>query len=261
MIPAFAKLSGLACFLLIAAYQAEADVLSKQDNTARFATSTVKPWGFMDEQGQQRGMLVEFTRHLSLEIGTKYHNYLQPYPRVIHSLGSGFVDFAVLLDGPLAEKSGIRVGGLFVTEVLLVAKSGVEPIASIELLSGMTVGHIRGSNYGDRFDRATHFKRIPINTMRQGLAMVLAGRIDAMASADYTLYHGMEKMGLESTQLSLLLVVREHTGGLYISRHSRLKHLMPVYRKAIERMRVQGVLARIFYKPRIWGSVNGSLVE
>jgi polar amino acid transport system substrate-binding protein len=261
MTPAFIKISGLVCFLLLTVYQAEADVLLSAGDSARFATSTVKPWGFMDEQGQQRGMLVEFAEQLSHETGTKYQNYLQPYPRVIHSLGSGFVDFAVLLDGPLAEKSGIRVGGLFVTEVLIVAKAGIEPLNSIEQLAGMRVGHIRGSNYGDRFDNASHFKRLPINTMRQGLAMVLAGRIDAMASADFTLYYGMEKMELKAEQLSRLLVVREHTGGLYMSRQSRLQHLMPVYREAIERMKIQGNLAQIFYKPQIWAPVDGSLDE
>lgn len=256
MTPVFVKIWALVFFVLIAVYQSEADILLSADDSARFATSTVKPWGFMDEQGQQRGMLVEFAQQLSVETGTKHKNYLQPYPRVLHSLGSGFVDFAVLLDGPLAEQSGIRVGSLFDTEVLIVAKAGIEPLASIDQLAGMTVGHIRGSNYGDKFDKASHFKRMPINTMRQGLAMVLAGRIDAMASADFTLYYGMEKMGLEAEHLSRLLVVRKHTGGLYMSRHTRVQHLMPVYRKAIERMKIQGVLGQIFYKPQIWEGLS-----
>jgi len=223
---------------------------SAADDTVRFATSNINPWGFLDKQNRERGLLIEFAHKFSFEAHINHKNYLQPYPRVMHSLASGSVDLAVLFDGPLADNAAIRVGDVLVTKVFVVARPNAEPISSIEQLAGMTVGYIRGSKYGEPFDSARHFTHLPINTMRQGLAMVLSGRIDAMTGSDHAFYQAIKEMQLNETQLRRLLVLKEVTGGLYMSRHSALQDQLPFYRDALKKMKAQGVLERIFSKPQ-----------
>lgn len=220
----------------------------------RFSTSTVKPWGFIDEEGQEDGLLVRFERELYLETGIAYENYLQPYPRVLHSLASGSVDFAIIFDPHAPREKTVRVGHVTTTEIIVVARAGVEPLASIDGLAKQRVGYIRGSKYGEAFDGATHFTRIPINTMKQGLSMLLNGRIDAMTSSDQSLYWAMERMGIDGSRLARVLILGGVTGGLYMSNSSRRQDLLPIYRKALQRMQAKGTMTRIFYQQDAWAA-------
>ncbi len=224
------------------------------DDTVRIGASNMSPWGFLDKQNRESGLLIDFAQKFSAEVHIDHKNYLQPYPRVMHSLASGSVDLAVLFDGPHADNVAIRVGDVLVTEVFVVARASAEPISSFEQLAGMTVGYIRGSKYGEPFDSAPHFTRLPINTMRQGLAMVLSGRIDAMTSSNQAFYQATNAMQLNETQLRRLLVLKGVTGGLYMSRHSKLMNQLPFYRDALKKMDSQGTLKRIFSKPQASGT-------
>lgn len=237
--------------LLPAILSLSALVQAASPGVVRFATSTVKPWGYLDSESREQGLLVSFARELSAEAGVPYRNYLQPYPRVIHSLKSGFVDFAVLFDSPLARQAGIRVGSVVMTEVMVVGAGKQEPLNSIENLAGLRVGYIRGSKYGAAFDNAAHFERVPINAMHQGVAMVIQGRLDAMASADQTLYHALTAMAVKPGQISRLLTLSQTSGGLYMSRTSSHRDLLPVYKEALGRMENSGALASIFYHPSV----------
>jgi len=225
----------------------------------KFATSTIKPWGFMGDNGQEEGVLVQFERELGLETGIAYENYLQPYPRVLHSLTSGFVDFAVIFDDHQASELAVRIGDVVITEIIVVARRGEAVRHSIEDLAGMQIGYIRGSKYGPQFDSAEHFTRVPINKMRQGLAMLLNGRIEAMASTDQSLYWSMDEMGVDASRLTKVISIGETTGGLYMSKKSQRRDLLPIYRKALQRMEAKGTMARIFYHQDTWASINKPL--
>ncbi|MGH1373342.1 MAG: substrate-binding periplasmic protein [Cellvibrionaceae bacterium] len=222
----------------------------------KFATSTVKPWGFINEYGEEDGLLVRFEQELRLETGVAYENYLQPYPRVLHSLASGAVDFAVIFDSHAPKEHIIRIGDVTTPEIIIVAKKGAPKRASMEDLKGMQIGYIRGSKYGAHFDEATHFTRVPINKIQQGIAMVLKGRIEAMASTDQSLYWSMDKMGVDASKLSKVISLGETTGGLYMSKQSARRDLLPIYRKALQRMEAKGTMARIFYQQDAWASAK-----
>ncbi len=240
-----------------------AESLSTSINLPRpkFATSTVKPWGFINAQGEEEGLLVHFEQELRLETGIAYENYLQPYPRVIHSLASGAVDFAVIFDTHAPKEQAIRVGDVTRPEIIIVAKRGARTHESVEGLAGMQIGYIRGSKYGPHFDEATHFTRIPINKMQQGIAMLLKGRIDAMASTDQSLYWSMDKMGVDASKLTKVISLGETTGGLYMSKQSARRDLLPIYRKALQRMEAKGTMARIFYQNDAWASLKQPLLK
>lgn len=255
-------------FLLIAAFAREAIAVDRSVISARkpptlldlpspkFATSTVKPWGFINRQGQEDGLLVRFEQALERETGIAYQNHLQPYPRVLHSLASGAVDFAVIFDSHAPDEQAIRVGYVTTIEIMVVARAGGPLRASMSELAGMQIGYIRGSKYGSQFDEATHFTRVPINKIEQGIAMVLKGRIEAMASTDQSLYWALDNMGVKAGDLAKIISIGKTTGGLYMSKKSQRKDLLPIYRKALQQMKATGTMARIFYRQDAWASAK-----
>ncbi len=218
----------------------------------RFVSSTVKPWGYITSSGKPDGLLVRFVDELGRTAGLPYVNRLQPYPRVKHSLANGQADLAVLFSGPESERIGISLGAVVDTYIMLVGPAGRESIESLDEVQGKLVGYIRGSRYGPEFDNHEGIIKTPVNRMRQGLAMLLTGRLDAMASTDQTLFYTLRKMDVEVGRLSPLLVLGKTQGHLYLSRQTTNQHLAPIYRDALDQLRVSGKLDTLFYSEDRW---------
>lgn len=222
------------------------------EEVVRFVSTTVEPWGYVTSSGKPDGLLARFVDQLGREAGLPYVNRLQPYPRVKHSLANGQADLAVLFSGPESERIGISLGAVVDTYIMLVGSAGMESIESLDDLQGKLVGYIRGSRYGPEFDNHEGIIKTPVNRMRQGVAMLLTGRLDAMASTDQTLFYTLRKMDVEVGRLSPLLVLGKTQGHLYLSRQSTNQHLAPIYRDALDKLRVSGKLDTLFYSEDRW---------
>ena len=216
-----------------------------------FATTSVKPWGIRTA-GANQGLLVSVAEALEQQTGIPISNELQPYPRVVHSLHSGHVDFAILFDSEFSKQAAIRIGHIVDTSMIVVARTGSPQMKSLDELQGKKVGLIRGSKYGAAFDEATHFKRIQVSNMEQGLAMLLRDRVDVMVGTDQALFWAMQKMDVGAKRLSKVFVLAGATGSLYASKHSSRLDLIPVYERALQTLRDNGTLDRIFDTKYEW---------
>tara|TARA_B100000446_G_scaffold76073_4_gene71974 strand:+ start:2015 stop:2824 length:810 start_codon:yes stop_codon:yes gene_type:complete len=228
------------------------DLLQTQiQEPVRFATSTVKPWGIRTAAGDQ-GLLVAVIDEMVRITKVSVSNQLQPYPRVVHSVYSGFVDFAFLFDSPATEASAIRIGHLVDSKMIVVGRAGSQKLNSLDELSGKSVGFIRGSKYGSAFDDATHFDRVPVSSMEQGLAMLMRDRMDVMAGTDQAVYWSMRKMNVGARRLTKLYVLNGTSGSLYISKKSSRTDLIPVFREALLTLKENGTIDRIFQSDYQW---------
>ena len=216
-----------------------------------FATSSIRPWGYVNDQGVMDGVLVEFIDALHKGAEVSYENSIQPYTRVIHSLKAGRINFAVLIDSPAMGPKVIKVDHLLVADVVLVGGKNREKIHSLDALSGERVGYIRGSKYGRAFDRAENFSKYPVNSMNQGLAMLLAGHLDALASLDHTLYFTMAEMSIEPNELCFMMKLGEVSASLYMSAHSPRDKIFQLYVNEIANMRKEGQLDLFFKLPKM----------
>jgi len=219
--------------------------------TVHFATTSVKPWGIRTA-GTIQGLLVSVVEALEQQTCIPIANELQPYPRVVHSLHSGHVDFAILFDSEFSKQAAIHIGHVVDTSMIVVAQAGSPQMRSLDELQGMKVGLIRGSKYGVAFDDATHFKRIQVSNMEQGLAMLLRDRVDVMVGTDQALFWAMQKMDVGAKRLSKVFVLAGATGSLYASKHSTRLDLIPVYQRALQTLRDNGTLERIFDAKYEW---------
>jgi polar amino acid transport system substrate-binding protein len=218
----------------------------------RFATSTFTPWGIYEPGQPASGLLVDVMRDLISETGIPVKNQMLPYPRVIHSLYSGGVDMAVLFDSPEARESALYVGHVVDTRILIIARADREPVTSIADLKGKTIGFLRGSKYGQQFDESNQIRRTAINSMFQGLAMVLRNRLYAMAGTDQSVYWAMEKMKVDPSKLTVLMDFKGPSGGLYMSRFSSRQDLLLTYRYALEELHRKGSMKAIFERDYKW---------
>jgi len=221
-----------------------------------FANSLIEPWG-MTIDGSAQGLLVDVQYALGLETGLNQQLLLQPYSRVIHSIYSGEVDMAGLFDARVDLSKVIKIAAIAESSVIIVGKAGMKPISSMEALRGKVIGHMRGSKYGPAFDDASHFTKIPINTMVQGLAMLHRGRIDAMAGVDLTFFWAIKMKRFSPSDFVPLLVVSKPVVSLYISKKSPHLDLIPIYRKAMQHLHDSGVIKEVFGHNTGWSQMDG----
>jgi polar amino acid transport system substrate-binding protein len=227
--------------------------VASDQQVVRFVTTTVEPWGYFNDRGLPDGLLVRFVNLLGREAGLPFTNRLQPYPRVKHSLGNGQADLAVMFVGPESNLLGESLGKVVDTQILMIGRKGMKPVETMESLDGRLVGYIRGSRYGKQFDEYRGFTKVPVNRMRQGIAMLLAGRLDAMVSTDQSLFYTLDKMDLDIDEVSPLLFIGHTQGDLFISHQASDPRLAGVYRQALQRLRTSGRLNPLFFSHDGWG--------
>jgi polar amino acid transport system substrate-binding protein len=232
---------------------AEPDLESDlETEPVKFVTTLVEPWGYKNSDGSLDGLLPRFAELLGQETGIPFTNQLQPYPRVKHSLKHGQADMAVMFVGPQSDTIGESLGAVVNTKIMVVAAKGAEPIQDLNELIGRRIGYIRGSRYGEAFDNHPDLRRIPVNTMFQGIAMLLTGRLDAMASTEQSLFYTLQKMSVEKERVVPLIVLGETCGDLYISHQSEHGDHKEAYRQALRRLHENGSLENLFYQHGRW---------
>lgn len=221
--------------------------------TPRVVTSDVEPWGFLDDQGEMQGMLVDFQRSLFERAGLTYKNHLQPYPRVIHAVASGNADVAVMFKSPMADEVATSLGQvLSVPVVIVVLADNPHTFERLEDFAGMVVGQVRGSKYGPAFDNNSAFKRVSIPHVDQALRMLKAGRIDAMASTKQSLLFAMHATGFAGDQLRIALPLFDVSADLYVSHKAANAPWVAPLRDALAAMRADGTLTPSFYQSPFW---------
>lgn len=212
----------------------------------RFATGTVTPWVYLDEEGGERGVLVEFSKALALYSGMPYVNILQPYPRALQSLASGYVDCVVAFQSSSVAETAILVSDLSRSRILMVVRKGEMEKYKTPIADGKRIGLIRGSDYDlSRRNRST-YNLFPVSNMHQGLELLIKNRIDVMVGTEEAFSWAIREMKLGSDDLELVRVIGEAGVGLYLSKHSPREELIEVYRQALNEMRKDGKLERIF---------------
>ena len=214
-----------------------------------FSISSIKPWG-MNVNGTNQGILIEFLQPLERETGLPYSVSLRPYARVFHDLYSGTADMGFAFDSPDLIKRAIRIGTVMETTVSIVGRVGSTPYRSMAGLKGLRVGVMRGSEYGKEFESFKDYTKVRVNTIRQGVSMLLAGRLDVMVSTAHTLQWGMRSMDVDERDLTELLVIQGPVVGLYLSRKSKRPQIEKIYREALERMNDGRVLSERYDSER-----------
>jgi len=209
---------------------------------ANFSTSNIKPWGYINAEGHKDGLLVKLALALENETGISINNHLHPYPRVIHEIKNGTTDFAVMFNSPQAREIGISVGWVVDTKILLIGLKNSAAVSSLKDVKGKHIGYLRGSKYGAVFDNNNSFTKVPLDSMQQGIKMLLKKRIHGVVGAERTFYYRLNQLGILAKEVQPLLTISQASGDLYFSKASKNKHLIEPFKAALKKLQLKGRL-------------------
>ncbi len=213
---------------------------------AKFATSIIKPWGYLEPQLIEQGLLLRLARALSAEADLAMSNQMLPYPRVIKEMTSGESDFAVMFASSKANNIAVDLGRVVTVKVLALANAGEKPIASVKQLHGKRVGVMRGSAYGPEIDDNPNIERLSFNHIEQALKMLVLHRVDVLVATNYSIYYGLQALHIHANQVTPVYHLATRYGNLYWSKQSSQQQQAERLKQALERLRERGELQRIF---------------
>ena len=216
------------------------------------ATSTVKPWGFADTDRTRKGMLIDFQNTLFSRANIAVNNVLEPYPRVIQDIEKGDADIAVMFVSPQANRIAHSLGNVLSERIVIVVKAGSKEYRSLDDFNGQNIGQVRGSKYGDAFDNHPGITRVALTDVEQGLKMLLAGRLDAMASTEHSLLFAMYSAGINAADIQLALPLFTARADLYVARHAMQAEWVKPVEQTLTAMRNDGSLTQSLYQNKYW---------
>lgn len=221
-------------------------------STPLVVTSTVKPWGFSDSDKANKGILIDFQNTLFARANIEFNNLLEPYPRVIQDIEKGDADIAVMFVSPQAERIAHSLGFVLNERIVIVVKAGSKEYRSLDDFSGQIIGQVRGSKYGQAFDTHPGITRVALTDVEQGLKMLLAGRLDAMASTEHSLLFAMYSAGINSKDIQLALPLFTARADLYVARHALQAEWVKPLQQTLAAMRRDGSLNKALYQNKYW---------
>jgi len=181
------------CITFALAYQANAEPWRIG------ADQNFPPFTFV-ENGALKGIYVDIVKAAMKETGIEYKISTYPWARVVRVTDDGEVDFSFPWVGkPERFKKYLMVGPIHEgRNVFVVKKSSSIKYETLNDISGLTVGTVRGYSYGSGlFDNATNFKKDDaakdnINILKK----LTGGRVDLIIGDENVLTAEAKKLGI-----------------------------------------------------------------
>ncbi|MDX1590148.1 MAG: transporter substrate-binding domain-containing protein [Oleiphilaceae bacterium] len=219
---------------------------AQDQDRVRFSLPEVAPWAQMNEQGEAYGLLVELVKKLEAVSGLDIEYQVRPYPRVHRELERGDADFTFLFDFPDAKERVHYSGKVITLRTLVLGTADAPAIDSLDDLSGEKVAYIRGAYYRPEFVQHEGIDQVPVRDFRHGLELLKHHRIAAIIVGEMGVVSEYDPQ--QDPPIRIMMELDESEGYLFFSKASRREESLPVMRKALETLRKQGELDRLFDK-------------
>jgi hypothetical protein len=182
-------------------------------------TVPVVPWTFPDHPDQ--GVAPEYLRYLFREAGMPLRLDTLPYVRVLHELETGENVAAMLIPDAERDRFAIRLCEVTTIRAGVVYRRADFPVMDKAHLAGKSVGVPPGTHALDTLADQPAVSVYPVESIEQGLKMLLARRLDATflsspGSRSVMLQAGLSDRAFAWQELESSPVV------IYISRKSPL---------------------------------------
>ncbi len=179
------------CFMFVSQVNAEPWRIGADQN--------FPPFSFV-ENGTLKGIYVDIVKAVMKEADIKYKISTYPWARVVRVTDNAEVDFSFPWVGkPERFKKYLMVGPIHEgRNVFAVKKSSRITYETLNDISGLTVGTVRGYSYGSGlFDNATNFKKDDaakdnINILKK----LTGGRVDMIIGDENVLTAEAKKLGV-----------------------------------------------------------------
>ena len=228
-------------FTLLCAHQALAADL-------KLAASSWPPYTGEDLPGN--GLAITIVRQAFDRAGYNTSVTIESWPRTLEGVKLGIFDViaAAWYTKERARKYTFSEPYLSNSMRLIKRKDTQLQVASLTDLSGLRVGVVRDYAYGEEFDRARHFMKIPQNHVIQNLLMLVNGKIDLTVGDELALRHEIKEF-MPSQMVNLEFMAHAIAfKDLHIAvskQNPNHEQIVKDFNKAFAKMKADGTLEKI----------------
>lgn len=183
------------------------------------AAFNVRPWGYIDENGQVAGHYIPMMRAFGRQLKTPMAINPMPYPRMLQDISSGKADLAILMDDEVSAGIGHRLALLPVSEVVLVLRPGLS-MAKLKTLSEPRLGRVTGTYYQAVSQYLPIVNYVGMPNLESGFAMLAMSRVDALVLSNAALELAVEEgVSIAATKFEVE-EIGKISAALYLSKSS-----------------------------------------
>lgn len=179
-----------------------------QKNCLNFHVIDSAPLGFVDSNGDKRGVHIELLKNIEQLSGICIRLELMPYARILHSLEQGQHDGGILFRYPQNSSFIDFVEHVQDMQTIIVANRRFK-LSSLASLDGLIIGKTRGTDLSDTINLAGKLNVVELTNYGQAAALLNKGRIDAIAGSALVLYYQLSHVyiGQEAIDFANKLVI------------------------------------------------------
>ncbi len=214
----------------------------------KLAASSWPPYTGKDLPGN--GLAIAIVRQAFDRAGYSTSVTIESWPRTLKGVKLGIYDViaAAWYTKERAKSYTFSKPYLSNSMRLIKRKDAKLRIASLADLSGLRVGIVRDYAYGEEFDRAVHFVKIPQNHVIQNLLMLVNGKIDLTVGDELTLRHQIMEFMPSRKDLLEFMPNAIAFKDLHIAvskRNPQHTKIVTGFNSAFEEMKADGTLEKI----------------
>jgi len=189
----------------------------EDESIVQIRTIAITPYGF-EKNSVPAGVYYDLANLILNEAGFRSENHIAPYARIIHELKTGQTDLTIMFKYQELADHVIYIAPLPTLKNVVIGLEGIQ-FASISALQGKTLAYLRGASFSATIDSDPLIKKHRTTDIRQGIEMLVRGRVDAVIGPMEPILSAAAALG-KMHLLGEPLVVSERTPWLQISRKS-----------------------------------------
>jgi polar amino acid transport system substrate-binding protein len=206
---------------------------------------SVRPYGWLDAQGQPRGLYPDIAVALARESGLDIRVDMVPFARAAALVASGNADATLMFTTEATEKKAVQAVVVFYTDQVVLLRPGVSAASRVDL-APLSLGRMIGGCQELVNDTSANWRFSDVASQESGLRMLLASRLDGFCSASEALTDAVASAGLESSFFTVQRVVLA-TKPVWLQLSPSLpQDLAERLVKGVRQLQKSGEMARIF---------------
>ena len=212
----------------------------REDETEiQVRTIAITPYGF-NKNSAPAGIYYDLANLIVTEAGFNAHHLIYPYARIIHELKSGQTDLTIMFKYQELADHVIYIAPLPTLKNVVLGLKDTN-FEATSALHGKTLAYLRGASFSEAIDSNPLIKKHRTTDIRQGVEMLLRGRVDAVIGPMDPILSAAAALG-KMHLLGEPLIVSERTPWLQISKKSVFHLFTDEFRQVFNRILKRGEL-------------------
>jgi len=215
-------------------------------DTLTIGVFKILPYGNL-EDGKVVGIIPDIASRLEKLSGITIKKKLLPYKRMIESLDSGSIDFAIFFLSDRSQQVSDRIIPLYDLDTIAVGLKG-SSILKYEDLYNYQIATPRGVHYSSRFSKDDKMKINYVLDYNYALKMLVSKRVGVVIAPEKIFMFQLKKLGYNDSILDRPYILTTNTAWLQFSKKSKKKALINKLIKAAKILKENKEIIQIIDK-------------